>query len=194
MCAGWLTPPRRSTAGAASQPHTMPAVAPVAVFACPLTQAIQPSDRVILLDERGRDLSSEDLARLLAQVGRHAAWQAAAPHSQCCMVDPLLGTFCIVLPCCRLPTLLAPLLPCAPQASDQSWPSLVFCIGGPFGHSPAVRARGNETIRLSKMVLNHQARQSPMREAVLSASVSGGQGACRFTMPRRLHAQGDWLF
>ncbi|PRW58579.1 RNA methyltransferase At5g10620 [Chlorella sorokiniana] len=71
-------------------------------------KAIQPSDRVILLDERGRDLSSEDLARLLA------------------------------------------------QASDQSWPSLVFCIGGPFGHAPAVRARGNETIRLSKMVLNHQ--------------------------------------
>ncbi len=42
------------------------------------------------------------------------------------------------------------------QASDQSWPSIVFCIGGPFGHAPAVRQRGNDTIRLSKMVLNHQ--------------------------------------
>lgn len=42
------------------------------------------------------------------------------------------------------------------QASDQSWPSLVFCIGGPFGHAPAVRQRGDDTIRLSKMVLNHQ--------------------------------------
>lgn len=71
-------------------------------------KALQPSDRVVLLDERGRDMSSEDLANLLA------------------------------------------------HASDQSWPSVVFCIGGPFGHSPAVRARGNDTIRLSKMVLNHQ--------------------------------------
>lgn len=44
----------------------------------------------------------------------------------------------------------------AVQASDQSWPSLVFCIGGPFGHAPAVRQRGDDTIRLSKMVLNHQ--------------------------------------
>jgi 23S rRNA (pseudouridine1915-N3)-methyltransferase len=42
------------------------------------------------------------------------------------------------------------------QASDQSWPSVVFCIGGPFGHAPAVRERANDTIRLSKMVLNHQ--------------------------------------
>lgn len=36
----------------------------------------------------------------------------------------------------------------------------MFCIGGPFGHSQAVRARGNETIRLSKMVLNHQVNSS----------------------------------
>ncbi|KAL4430881.1 hypothetical protein ABPG75_006137 [Micractinium tetrahymenae] len=71
-------------------------------------RALQPADRVVLLDERGRDVSSEELAALLA------------------------------------------------QASNQSWPSLVFCIGGPFGHAPAVRQRGDDTIRLSKMVLNHQ--------------------------------------
>ena len=47
-------------------------------------------------------------------------------------------------------------LPTCLQASDQSWPSLVFCIGGPFGHAPAVRQRGDDVIRLSKMVLNHQ--------------------------------------
>lgn len=35
-------------------------------------RALQPADRVVLLDERGRDVSSEDLARLLAQVGRRA--------------------------------------------------------------------------------------------------------------------------
>ena len=51
----------------------------------------------------------------------------------------------------------APSFPPPPvQASDQSWPSLVFCIGGPFGHAPAVRARGNDVIRLSRCVLNHQ--------------------------------------
>jgi 23S rRNA pseudoU1915 N3-methylase RlmH len=33
-------------------------------------KSLQPSDRVVLLDERGRDASSEDIARLLAQVGR----------------------------------------------------------------------------------------------------------------------------
>ena len=32
-------------------------------------KSLQPSDRVVLLDERGRDASSEDIARLLAQVG-----------------------------------------------------------------------------------------------------------------------------
>ena len=31
-------------------------------------KSLQPSDRVVLLDERGRDASSEDIARLLAQV------------------------------------------------------------------------------------------------------------------------------
>lgn len=45
---------------------------------------------------------------------------------------------------------------CYPQASDQGWPSVVFCIGGPFGHAPAVRERGDDVIRLSKCVLNHQ--------------------------------------
>jgi 23S rRNA (pseudouridine1915-N3)-methyltransferase len=33
---------------------------------------------------------------------------------------------------------------------------LVFCIGGPYGHGDAVRERANDTIRLSKLVLNHQ--------------------------------------
>lgn len=63
---------------------------------------------MVLLDERGRDLSSPDLAKLLA------------------------------------------------QASDQGWPQLVFCIGGPFGHSQEVRARADDQVRLSTMVLNHQ--------------------------------------
>ena len=34
--------------------------------------------------------------------------------------------------------------------------ALVFCIGGPYGHSDAVRARADLTLRLSACVLNHQ--------------------------------------
>jgi 23S rRNA pseudoU1915 N3-methylase RlmH len=40
-------------------------------------------------------------------------------------------------------------------AGDNGTP-LAFCIGGPFGHSAAMRARADDSVRLSKMVLNHQ--------------------------------------
>jgi 23S rRNA (pseudouridine1915-N3)-methyltransferase len=69
-------------------------------------KAISPGERVVLLDERGRDASSEDVARLLI------------------------------------------------KASDDGTP-LCFVIGGPFGHGAAVMQRGDESIRLSRMVLNH---------------------------------------
>ncbi len=38
----------------------------------------------------------------------------------------------------------------------MSVPGLTFCIGGPYGHSEAVRARADDTVRLSSLVLNHQ--------------------------------------
>lgn len=62
----------------------------LALHTCP-----QPADHVVMLDERGRDVSSEDLAGLLA------------------------------------------------KASDQSWPRLVFAIGGPFGHGQVWRGSSN---------------------------------------------------
>ena len=101
-------------------------------------KCIAATDRVVLLDERGRDASSEDIARLLGQVG--APVRAVLPmissefpgDGQCAA--------------CRRRCL---------QASDNSWPGVVFCIGGPFGHSPAVRARGDDVVRLSRCVLNH---------------------------------------
>ena len=71
-------------------------------------RALAPGDRVILLDERGRAVGSEDVAALLADAG------------------------------------------------DRGCARLVFCIGGPFGHAPAVRERGDDTLRLSNCVLNHQ--------------------------------------
>ena len=42
------------------------------------------------------------------------------------------------------------------QAGDRGVSHLVFCVGGPHGHSNDVRSRSNETIKLSDMVLNHQ--------------------------------------
>ncbi len=34
--------------------------------------------------------------------------------------------------------------------------ALAFCLGGPHGHSDAVRARADITLRLSACVLNHE--------------------------------------
>lgn len=45
---------------------------------------------------------------------------------------------------------------CVP-AGDNGTP-LTFCIGGPFGHGDAMRERANDSIKLSTLVLNHQAR------------------------------------
>ncbi|PNH02247.1 putative RNA methyltransferase At5g10620, partial [Tetrabaena socialis] len=70
-------------------------------------KALEPRDFVVVLDERGQELRSEDLARLVAAAG------------------------------------------------DDGRP-LAFCIGGPYGHSDAVRARADRMVRLSVMVLNHQ--------------------------------------
>jgi hypothetical protein len=63
--------------------------------------ALSPRDRVIALDERGREVSSEGVAQLLAAAG------------------------------------------------DDGVP-LAFCVGGPFGHGPAVLERADDSIRLSK--------------------------------------------
>lgn len=79
------------------------------VSVCARTQvlkAIASGERVVILDERGRDTSSEDMARLLI------------------------------------------------KASDDGTP-LCFVIGGPFGHGTAVMQRADESVRLSRMVLNH---------------------------------------
>ncbi|KAL6747510.1 hypothetical protein V8C86DRAFT_2907781 [Haematococcus lacustris] len=80
--------------------------------------ALAPGDFVVLLDERGREVSSEGMARLIAAAG------------------------------------------------DRSASSLVFCIGGPHGHSPLVRARATDCIRLSAMVLNHQVAYVVLAEQV----------------------------
>ncbi|KAK9867680.1 hypothetical protein WJX84_009706 [Apatococcus fuscideae] len=75
-----------------------------------LLKQLLPQDFVIVLDERGQELSSARFAKLIAQAG------------------------------------------------DDGAANILFCIGGPYGHTQQVRERANKLIRLSAMVLNHQSK------------------------------------
>ena len=54
---------------------------------------------------------------------------------------------------------------------------LVFAIGGPYGHGPAVRDRAWKTLKLSSMVLNHSLARVVLTEQLYRASTLlwGGQ-------------------
>jgi 23S rRNA (pseudouridine1915-N3)-methyltransferase len=84
-------------------------------------RAITARDYVVLLDERGRDASSEEVAELVARIG------------------------------------------------DEGYERGVFVLGGPFGHGKDVIDRANESLRLSKMVLNHQVARLVVTEALYRA-------------------------
>ena len=86
-----------------------------------LLRAIGPRDRVVLLDERGKDISSPGLAELIAAAG------------------------------------------------DDGVPALVFAIGGPHGHGPALRERADVVMRLSACVLNHQVARLVLAEQIYRA-------------------------
>jgi len=94
-------------------------------------KALSPGDHVLLLDERGREVSSEDIARIIAQAG------------------------------------------------DNGSP-LAFVVGGPFGHGPAVVERANDSIRLSRMVLNHQVRNELLLAVVARMPIRNAVFDCRF--------------
>lgn len=79
------------------------------------------TDLLVLLDERGRDVSSEGLAELVAGAG------------------------------------------------DNGYKRLVFAIGGPFGHGTAVRERADDSVKLSRCVLNHQVARIVLLEQVYRA-------------------------
>lgn len=86
-----------------------------------LLRQIGPRARLVVLDQRGDDLSSEALAGLLQ------------------------------------------------ETRDAGVPELIFAIGGPDGHPPAVRRGAWRTIRLSGMVLNHQVARVVMLEQIYRA-------------------------
>ena len=47
---------------------------------------------------------------------------------------------------------------------------LLFAIGGPHGHAPAVRQQAHKTLALSKMVLNHELARILLVEQLYRAS------------------------
>ncbi|KAG9139956.1 hypothetical protein Leryth_010481 [Lithospermum erythrorhizon] len=69
---------------------------------------IRSDEWVVMLDEKGLDVGSEQMASLIGDAGN----------------------------------------------SGSS--SLLFCIGGPYGHGKQLRERANTSIRLSSLVLNHE--------------------------------------
>ncbi len=87
-----------------------------------LLKRIPTEHRLIVLDERGEDISTEEFAELLSQ----------------CM--------------------------------NQSCKGLFFAIGGPFGHHETLRRGAYKTIRLSKMVLNHELARMVLAEQLYRAS------------------------
>ncbi|XP_015059549.1 putative RNA methyltransferase At5g10620 [Solanum pennellii] len=69
---------------------------------------IRPDEWVVMLDERGHDVGSEQMASLIGEAGNKGA------------------------------------------------SSLLFCIGGPYGHGRHLRERANVSVKLSSLVLNHE--------------------------------------
>ena len=78
--------------------------------------------RLIALDERGADLSTEAFADLIS------------------------------------------------KAMNQGTKGLFFAIGGPFGHHASLRQQAHKTLRLSKMVLNHELARVMLAEQLYRAS------------------------
>lgn len=71
-------------------------------------ESVAGGDLLVALDERGKEMTSQAFADLIAQAG------------------------------------------------DTGAKSLVFAIGGPYGHAEEVRVRADRVVRLSACVLNHQ--------------------------------------
>ena len=55
------------------------------------------------------------------------------------------------------------------EAGDDGAQALVFAVGGPFGHGPAMRARADHVVRLSSCCLNHEVARVVLLEQVYRA-------------------------
>lgn len=83
-----------------------------------LLGATKPGATLICLDERGKDISSQDLSKIMR------------------------------------------------NALDNSVPEIAFAIGGPDGHSPELRQKAAQTIRLGKMTWPHQLARVMLAEQI----------------------------
>ena len=125
-----------------------------------------------MLDERGKALNSYSFSSLIAEVRPGASSPQVWQLGQCAQ-----GT-------CW-------------QAGDRNASSLVFCIGGPHGHSEAVRQRADSLVSLSPLVLNHQvglgaARRRPHVEPAEHSSHHAGSSdrAAGADLQRLDHTEG----
>ncbi|KAK6772953.1 hypothetical protein RDI58_028191 [Solanum bulbocastanum] len=89
---------------------------------------IRPDEWVVMLDERGHDVGSEQMASLIGDAGNKvsyaSSWQSFVPG--------------II------------------YHGSAGASSLLFCIGGPYGHGRQLRERANVSVKLSSLVLNHE--------------------------------------
>ena len=69
------------------------------------------------------------------------------------------------------------------QAGDKNAAHLVFCIGGPFGHSAELRTRADRIVKLSDMVLNHQVH---LNLVCISSTVKHAQVLTQLLASRRI--------
>ncbi len=137
--------------------------------------------QLVLLDEHGKEVTSEQFADLMADasdtVCRWAFCNAAIGTSLLSStttttsifislsfcIDSVKGIWanvhvshCFPVSCVSFSFSSVKLKVLSGCWHWQGASALVFCIGGPFGHGPQLHARANITVKLSSMVLNHQ--------------------------------------
>lgn len=62
------------------------------------------------------------------------------------------------------------------RAADDGVTALVFAIGGAYGHAPEVRARADQVVRLSALVLNHAvARVVALEQLYRACTIRAGE-------------------
>jgi hypothetical protein len=126
-------------------------------------KALTPADWLVALDERGREVTSEDVALIIARAGDDGRQLVfAIGGKQGCALGRRQHR---MMPCLRggAPGWGVVQVGCCRRVERWVRPSAIqFSLAapaapaGPFGHGPAVLAAANDTVRLSKLVLNHQ--------------------------------------
>ncbi|KAF1858636.1 hypothetical protein Lal_00044669 [Lupinus albus] len=124
---------------------------------CVMMNLIRSDDWVVMLDEHGQDIGSEQMAELVGDAGNTVMNVSMTDLPICkdivCMLFELFDATVGLLLNDREVTNsnIGNNLSACEGASRLS-----FCIGGPYGHGRKLRERANVSIKLSSLVLNHQ--------------------------------------